>query len=77
MGALVNFMEACGYVERTSDPNDGRAKLVCLTARGWAVDVAARGIMSQTENEWAEKLGQERFAALKQTLQALNALIEA
>ena len=77
MGPLVNHLEACRYVERIPDPRDGRAKLARLTARGWALDDAAREIMSQTETEWAEKLGQERFAALKQTLKELNALIEA
>lgn len=76
MGALVNYVEACGYVERVPDPRDGRAKIVRLTERGWALDNAAREIMRQTENEWAEKLGGERWAELKQTLKALNALIE-
>jgi DNA-binding MarR family transcriptional regulator len=76
MGALINYVEACGYVERVPDPKDGRAKIVHLTERGWALDSAAREIMRQTETEWAEKLGEERLAELKQTLKALNALIE-
>ena len=77
MGALVNYLEACGYVECIPDSRDGRAKIVRLTERGWALDTAAREIMGQTEAEWAKKLGEARFAELKRTLKELNALIEA
>lgn len=76
MGALVDHLEACGYVERLPDPSDGRAKIVRLTARGWELDNAAREIVRQTEEEWAAQLGNDRMAQLKQTLQDLIALIE-
>ena len=75
-GSLVDHMVACGYVERLPDPNDGRAKLVHLTERGWNLDNAAREILSQIEQEWAEQLGDERMTQLKQTLNDLIVLIE-
>lgn len=74
MGSLVNHMEACGYVERQIDPQDGRAKIVCLTERGQQLNNAAREILSQIEQGWAEQLGDERIAQLKQTLKDLIAL---
>jgi DNA-binding MarR family transcriptional regulator len=76
MGSLVDHMVACGYVESLPDPNDGRAKIVRLTDRGWNLDNAAREILSQIEQEWAEQLGDERMTQLKQTLNDLIILIE-
>ena len=76
MGALVDHVEAGGYIERIPDPSDRRAKIVRLTGRGWALDSAAREILRQTEVEWAEKLGEEKMAELKQVLRDLIALIE-
>ena len=75
-GSLVDHMMACGYVERLPDPDDGRAKIVRLTERGWELDNAAREILSQIEQDWAEQVGDERMAQLKQTLKDLIALIE-
>lgn len=76
MGSLVDHMMACGYVERLPDPNDGRAKIVRLTGRGWELDSAAREVLSQVEQEWAEQVGDERLAQLKQTLTDLIAQLE-
>lgn len=76
MGSLVDHMVACGYVESLPDPNDGRAKIVRLTDRGWNLDYAAREILSQIEQEWVEQLGDERMTQLKQTLNDLIILIE-
>ena len=75
-GSLVDHMMACGYVERLRDPDDGRAKIVRLTERGWELDNAAREILNEIEQEWAEQVGDERMAQLKQTLKDLIALIE-
>ena len=38
MGYLIDYLAARGYVERLPDPADGRAAIVRLTERGWAVD---------------------------------------
>ena len=76
IGSLVDHMVACGYVERVPDPDDGRAKIVRLTDRGWELNNAAREILSNIEQEWAEYLGYERMAQLKQILKDLIVMIE-
>ena len=76
MGDLVKYVETCGYIMRLPDPGDRRAKIVHLTERGRALDLAAREILRQTEIEWAEKLGEEKLVELKQILRDLIALIE-
>ena len=76
IGSLVDHMVVCGYVERLPDPDDGRAKIVRLTDRGWELNHAAREILSNIEQEWAEYLGYERMAQLKQMLQDLIVMVE-
>ncbi|HEU5347833.1 MAG TPA: MarR family winged helix-turn-helix transcriptional regulator [Ktedonobacterales bacterium] len=76
MGALVDYVEECGYVERMTDPNDGRAWLVRLTVRGHEVERIARVALAELEAEWARALGEERFAALYSTLRDLVTVIE-
>ena len=54
MGELIERLEHRGYVERRPDPGDGRARLVCLTAKGrQAVRVALREIRA-IEANWTQ-----------------------
>ena len=76
MGALVDHVEACGYIERLPDPTDRRAKIVRLTERGWALDAAAREILKQMEEEWEDQLGVRRMEELKQVLRDFTDLLE-
>ncbi|MQA88173.1 MAG: winged helix DNA-binding protein [Streptosporangiales bacterium] len=39
-GELVQTLERCGYLERSTDPSDRRARLVRLTPRGRTARVA-------------------------------------
>jgi DNA-binding MarR family transcriptional regulator len=75
MGYLVDDLEAHGYVERVPDPADHRAKLVRLTARGRAVEEAVRAVIQDIEDEWAARLGQDKYRELTHLLRALIALI--
>jgi DNA-binding MarR family transcriptional regulator len=72
MGYLVDYLETHGYVERAPDPEDGRARIIRLTARGWNLDRDARAIMACIEAEWANRLGVDRFEQLRQTLKELG-----
>lgn len=72
MGALVDDLERLGYVERVRDPDDRRAALIRPTDRGRAEVKAARKVIAELERQWARAVGQERFAALIETLDALN-----
>jgi DNA-binding MarR family transcriptional regulator len=76
MGALVDYVERRGYVQRVPDPGDGRAKIVRLTPRGRELEAAARQILSQIEDEWSQRIGPQRMQALKESLQAIIRVIE-
>ena len=76
MGALVDYVEEQGYIERVPDPRDGRAWLVRLTPRGREVEQVARAAIGELETEWAQYLGNEQFATLRSTLQSLVAFVE-
>jgi DNA-binding MarR family transcriptional regulator len=71
MAELIDDLEQLGYVERRPDPADGRAKLVCLTERGWQAIRRGRQIIEQIEDDWATRLGGNRFDALCHELQHL------
>jgi DNA-binding MarR family transcriptional regulator len=66
----VRELEGLGYVERWSDPGDGRVRRVALTARGQAVLEAGRSARSALNAELADVLGEERVAAAAATLRA-------
>jgi DNA-binding MarR family transcriptional regulator len=68
---LVDDLERQGYVERRPDPSDGRAKLVCLTDRGWTAMRAGRAAIAAIEADWAAAIGPTEFTTLAAGLQAL------
>ncbi len=73
MAELVAHLERHGYVERTPDPADGRAKLVRSTARGREVTAIAREGLAEIEKEWARRIGREKMRELRRLLEELNA----
>lgn len=74
IGEVVDELERLGYVERTADPNDRRAKIIRLTERGAQGQVAAARILVDIEQQWARRLGRERIDLLRQTLEEIIAL---
>jgi len=73
-GEHVANVEALGYVVRVADPEDGRAKRVEPTQRGREVLELSRQIFADLEREWAEAIGVERLASLRETLLEIDAL---
>ena len=71
MGALVDSLEAAGYVERLDDPDDGRAWRVRLTARGRAYGRDVRKFSREVESRIAKQLGTEKLEELRASLQLL------
>jgi DNA-binding MarR family transcriptional regulator len=71
MAELVDGLEHLGYLERRADPSDGRAKLVCLTERGWDAIREGRRLISAIEHDWATVLGDDSFESLCRQLQRL------
>jgi DNA-binding MarR family transcriptional regulator len=75
MGYLITYLEAHGYLERVPDPVDGRAQIVRRTKRGWAFQQAARQVVQEIQNEWAEQFGVERMQQLIGLLRDLVKLL--
>lgn len=69
IGEVVTDLERRGYVERTADPDDRRAKIIRLTERGVAGRQAATRILGDIERRWERHLGQGRVADLRRTLE--------
>ena len=72
MAYLVDYLEACGYLQRRPDPTDRRAALICLTERGWDEVRCALGIIASIEEEWTRRLGKRRMAQLRALLGELR-----
>lgn len=73
MGALVDELEAAGYVARSPDPTDGRASVIGFTSRGWALGRAARAQVRKAEARFAKRVGARRIEQLKETLRMMLA----
>jgi DNA-binding MarR family transcriptional regulator len=73
VGEVATELERRGYLERAPDPSDGRAKIIQLTERGRQVQALGREIIDEIEQEWAERFGAERVAALRDALEAITA----
>lgn len=71
MGQLVDDLERLGYLERSPDPEDRRAKRIHLTARGKEnVRVAAR-VAEAMERDLIDLVGESRFRAFRRTLEEI------
>jgi DNA-binding MarR family transcriptional regulator len=69
---LVAALEREGLVERIPDPDDGRARLIRLSARGREAAQRAMEVVVAVEREWAEHLGPELTARLREGLVRLR-----
>src|SRR3954447_6277716 len=73
VGELVDDLVDQGYVERTPDPQDRRAKLICLTDKGVEAQRKGFGLIDEIEARWAARFGPERVAALREVLEEIVA----
>ena len=71
MSVLVTQLENGGYVKKTPDPNDKRAWLLVLTAKGKKVKSAGQQINFVFEEQWKKKLGEKDYNQLRQLLMML------
>lgn len=58
MSELVGAMERGGYVERVSDPADGRARLVRLTPFGHEMMRTALAELAEIQAAWLRRIGE-------------------
>lgn len=70
--ALIDRLEADGYVERTVDPNDRRTVRAALTEKGRDAYARASAVLAEHERAIDERLGQEPRAELARGLQTMR-----
>ncbi|HEY5820842.1 MAG TPA: MarR family transcriptional regulator [Propionibacteriaceae bacterium] len=75
-GVLVDELVRGGYVERVPDPSDGRARLITITARGYAVVAVATDRQREIEAEWRRHLGPRASSQLERALLALREITD-
>ena len=68
MNQLLRSLEGLGYLARSSDPDEGRARIVHLTKRGRAAYGKIHVILRDIEREWSAELGTRDFTQLKKLL---------
>ena len=71
-GFLVDQLERTGYVRRTPDPTDARARLVRIAERGAAAQPVADAAVAEVEAEWRAHLGERRWGQLREALVRLR-----
>ena len=69
---LLGQLEQRDYLRRDPDPEDGRSKRISLTPRGIKAGAVIREAVTEMEEQWAQKLGRERFEQLRTLLQELD-----
>jgi DNA-binding MarR family transcriptional regulator len=74
--ALVDRLEQAGYVERTVDPADARARIVRIGPKGQEIIPIVRAEEAAIEAEWTRHLGRRRMAQLRDTLAALREITD-
>jgi DNA-binding MarR family transcriptional regulator len=72
MMLLVDDLEARGYMRRVPDPQDGRAKVVRLTARGRRYVAETRRTVVAMESRIRRQLGDRRYEVLLASLEAMT-----
>jgi DNA-binding MarR family transcriptional regulator len=73
VGEIVDDLVARGYVKRIPDPEDKRAKLICLTERGERAQATGLALFAKVEKQWAERYGAERMRQLRELLEEIAA----
>jgi len=70
---LVREFEAKGYITLEADPDDGRAKRIVATDRGWQASETAQAASHTVGSRWAELVGEERYAVFEEVLHTIVA----
>ena len=73
VGEIVDDLAERGYIKRIPDPEDRRAKLICLTERGREAQAYGFRLFAEVEKRWMERYGREQIEALRETLEEIAA----
>ena len=68
MAELVAEIERRGYIQRTTDPADRRAKIIEYTDKGWAIVRLALSALGELEAEITGRLGEPSVRQLRDAL---------
>jgi len=68
MMQLVDDLQEMGCVRRVPDPQDARAKMVRLTAKGLRLRASSRKSIQAVESRIRRQLGDRRYEAFRATL---------
>jgi len=71
IGEIVDDLADRGYVQRIPDPDDRRAKLICLTGKGEQAQRVGYRLFGEIERRWADRYGADRVAALRELLEEI------
>lgn len=74
---LVDQLLTAGYVERSVDPADRRAKVVLLTGRGAAAAACLSRSHARLQERWAEIVGIDRVKDCRDVLEDMAAALTA
>ena len=69
---LLGHLETHGYLTREPDPDDGRARVVRLTAKGRRLQKTIHGQAQAAEHRIADTLGVRRYTQLRHALEDLT-----
>lgn len=73
VGEVVDDLVERGYVKRVPDPEDRRAKLICLTERGERAQATGLSLFAKVEEQWKRRYGAERIEELRELLEEIAA----
>ncbi len=76
VGQLVDDLEGMGLVERQPDPDDGRAKRICFSAKGRDAILQGLTVLGEVETELKDSIGQRHMRNLHQALTKALAALE-
>jgi DNA-binding MarR family transcriptional regulator len=71
IGEVIDNLVELGYVKRIPDPQDRRAKLICLTTRGEEAQKIGLTLFTKVEQRWAKRYGPDRLAQLRDLLEEI------
>lgn len=74
--SIVDQLEQRGWVRRSPDPADARARVVTITDEGRALIELGRPVVEEMERSWERRLGPHRTAELRRALTDLREITD-
>lgn len=73
---MLRELERLGYIERHTDPADGRARIIQLTKRGQALDTAVWTAGREVEQSWQNHFDDSHWTTFTDVLNTLITVAE-